>query len=541
MANANVIESAAKRFERYVEAQSRMDLWRGLLENAYRLTIPNREQFFVRDEIPGRSKSDEVFDTTGVMGVQVFANNMQTMLMPPFRQWAKLIPGEEIPEGQKATVERQLQEITNILFKFIDQSNFAQAINEALQDFSVGTGVLIVNEGTAQKPFEFLSIPISHVAFEAGERNQLENFWRRVEIPARQIRRLWPKAQLTTSLENAEQRSPNVKVVLIEGTIFYPENKEGSQYFYYVQEESAKTDIFSEFRAFSPWIGFRYSVAPGEIVGRGPVLTALPTIRVLNKMVEYILRSAKLRAFPIYMADNTSQINPYNMVLEPGSIISVNLSSGAGIQPLPVAGDPQFAALQINELQAMVRQILFADPLPPTPVPNQTATEVSIRTQTWVRQSAASFGRFTVEGADPLIKILLSILTKKGLIPEIKVDGKAVSIQYESPLLDIQSQQDVQRAQEWLQSLQVTYGQFAVLALEAARYPEWLAEKMGVDLKLVQSPTAIASSFQSLQADIRQQLQAQQQPQAQPPTGVPAAAPAEAPPIPPFLGGSPQS
>lgn len=535
MGNTKVIESSSKRFERYENARSRMDLWKGLLENAYRLTIPNREDFMVRNDTVGAGKGEDIFDTTGVMGVQVFANNIQTILMPPFKRWAKLIPGQEIPEDQKPAVEEQLQEITKILFKFIDQSNFAQTINESLQDLAVGTGVLLINEGDNQKPFDFLAVPISHVAFEAGAQNQLENFWRRTEIPAREIKRRWPKADVSSTLAYTIINSPQTRISLIEGTIFYPQNREGEQYYYYVQEEGTKKDIFFEFREFSPWMGFRFSVSPGEIVGRGPVLTALPTIRVVNRMVEYVLKSAKLRAFPIYQADSSSGVNAYNMVLEPGAIISVNMSAGKGIQALPVAGDPQFAALQINEERAMIRQILFADPLPPTPAPNQTATEISIRQQTWIRQSAAVFGRLTVELLDPIIKKCLKILTRKGLIQELKVDGKAVSIQYESPLLDIQSEEDVQRAQQWLQNLQITYGQFAVLALNAPAYPQWLAEKMGVDLKLVQKPEAISSAFQSLQQEIKQQLQPQQQ--QQPTTGVPAAAPAEAPVIPPFLGG----
>lgn len=536
MSKGKFVESPQKRFERYNNAQSRMDLWRGLLENAYRLTIPNREDFLVRDNIPGRVKADEIFDATGLLGVQAFANNMQTILMPPFRRWAKLIPGEEIPDNRKQEVEEQLQSINQILFRFIDQSNFAQVINESLQDLSVGTGVLIINEGTNQQPFDFLAVPISHVAFEAGAKNQLENFWRRLEVPARQIKRLWPNANLSSKMSLTVQNSPEVKVCLIEGTIFYPENEEGSQYYYYVQEEGSKTDIITEFRPFSPWIGFRFGVSPGEIVGRGPVLTALPSIRVLNKMVEYMIRAAKFRAYPAYMAHSTSVVNPYNMVVEPGSIIPVDSSMGTPIQPLAVGGDPQFAALEINELQAMVRQILFADPLPPNPVPNQTATEISIRQQNWIRQSGASFGRLTVELLDPLVKKCLEVLTRKGLIPSIKVDGKQVSIQYESPLLDIQSQEDVQRVQQWLQNLQITYGQFSVLALEAAKYPAWLAEKMSVDLKLVQSPATVASAFQALQADIKAQLTQQQQ-QAQAAPGVPAAEPAEAPGIPPFLGG----
>lgn len=531
MAKKQFTQSPIARHSRYEKAQARMLQWDSILEDAYRYSIPNMREFHT--VTIGERKVNDLFDSTGILGTQSFANNLQSILMPPFRRWAKLIPGEEVRENERQNVEKALQAINDTLFRFLDQSNFALSINESLQELAIGTGILIFNEGPREDPFKFTSIPISRVAFEEGADNQLENFWRRLEIPVRQIQRLWPQATLTPSLKRQLDSAPDTTVEIVEGTILYPENDEDSRYYYYISDSTTKTDLFSEFRDFTPWIGFRFSKAPGEIVGRGPVLTALPDMRTVNKMREYVLRSAKFQAFPAYLAASTSVLNPYNLVIEPGSIIPVEaqFSGSNPITPLPTSGNVQIAFTEIQALQSTIREILFADPLPPSQTPIQSATEVSIRQQNWIRKSGSSFGRLTVELLAPIIKTALIILRKKGLIGDVKVDGKRISIQYESPLLDLQSQEDVQRAQEWLQIMQSTYGQFAILAFNPAEFPSWAAEKMNVDLKLVKDPSQIGEDFNALQKRIEDQLQAQQQqaPQQQVPTPTPGVSPTVAP------------
>jgi hypothetical protein len=529
MPTTRKVQNPIERYRRFETARSRILLWESLLSDAYKYAIPNKRDF--ETVSPGNSKFNDIFDSTAVLGVNAFANNIQSILMPPFRRWAKLVPGSAIQENNKEAVQLQLQEINHIFFKYLDQSNFAQSINESLQDLAIGTGILLFNEGPRENPFQFTSIPMSRVAFEEGAHNELENFWRWTQVPLRQIKRLWPMAQLTPTLEKQLANSPDMTIEIIEGTILYPENSDNSKYFYYVMESHTKTDLYTEFREFSPWIGFRFSKAPGEIVGRGPVLTALPDIRTVNKMREFMLRSAKLQAFPVYLAASTSVINPFNLNIEPGAIIPIEpqFVGSNPISPLPTSGNVQIGLTEIQALQASIREILFANPLPPMSSPTQTATEISIRQQNWIRESGASFGRLTVELLEPIMKTGLTILRKKGLIQDIKIDGKEIALQYESPLLEIQSQEDVQRAQQWLQLMQSLYGQAAILAFKPEEFPYWAAEKMNVDLKLLPSSDVISNVLNELQERVKAQVEGPQAPQ------VPTPTPGELPTVSPFV------
>jgi hypothetical protein len=187
------------------------------------------------------------------------------------------------------------------------------------------------------------------------------------------------------------------------------------------------------------------------------------------------------------------------------------------VQKIDMGGNPQFAQLSIESLQAQVKDIMYADPLqPPGKGPDQTATEVSIRQQNWLRKNAASFGRLTNELLDPVIDKVLAILNNKGIIPPIVIDNKRITIKYQSPLIDLQDAADVQHLQQWTQTMQGMYGPYALLAQNPPKVVEWLAEKMKVDPNLIQNESQIIAGYNAMEARFMQQQQAQQQAQGQP-------------------------
>jgi hypothetical protein len=508
------VESSEERFKRYQAAKNRSDLWEEDLERAYKLALPVRDRF--DNPTPGDTRTNRIFDTTAVQGVQSFANNIQSIILPPGKRWTNFESGEDVPEDEKQSVDVQLQGINNKIFKYLRSSNFDLVANEALQDMAISTGVILFNEGTIEQPFEFSCAPMSSLAFEPGKNGVIENVWRKWRLTVDQIKKQWPDAVIPNEISNKNGKSP---IDLIEGSIHYPNNPIDQQWFYYVQVVSGQKDIISEFMEFSPWIAFRFRVAPGETLGFGPVLLALNAIQTLNKMAEFELKIAQFRAFPPYTAPNTATMNPYTMRLEPGSIIPIepNFVGQRPIDLLPVSGDANFGQLSVENLQQQINDILFAEPLGPPQGPNATATEVSIRQQNWLRKSTAAFGRMQVELVKPIMDRALRILRKKGLIDPIvinnkeilEVDGANLGIKFESPLSEVQKQEDFQRMETLIQAMQQLIApQAPIIALDMAQLPLWMAEKLNVDLELVKSAPAIQDRMGELfQANQQQQQQ----------------------------------
>ena len=100
---------------------------------------------------------------------------------------------------------------------------------------------------------------------------------------------------------------------------------------------SANRSLATGHSTCSPFISFRWLKGAGEIYGRSPVMTALPDIKTVNKVVELVLKNASISVTGIWQADDDGVLNPANIQLVPGSIIPKAVGS-AGLTPLQAPG-----------------------------------------------------------------------------------------------------------------------------------------------------------------------------------------------------------
>lgn len=499
---ATIPENSTKRFERYEAAKTKMLQWRNLLQQTYDYTLPGRVNF--NKELPGTIRSEHIFDDTAVQSLKMFANNIQSILMPPGRQWAIFKPGvfQDLlnKDEDKLQVQKDLESATRIFFNYLQSSNFDQVVNSALQDMAVSTGIILLNEGDSENPFIFNAVSIDEVAFEKNESTgTIENIWRCWKVPFRQIERLWPQATIPESLTQQLQNRPDEKIKVIEGTIYYEKEK---KWWYYVQLEDSKTDLYSDEREYNPWTAFRWNVRTGETVGYGPAMELLSTIRVLNTVSELELKAANLKAYPPYIGIDTKTWNVNFARIEPASIVKVGpeFMQNDPLRPIPTNGDPQFTQLLVEKLQNVIRESLFANPLPPLSSPRMTATEVATRQQDWIRSSGTAISRLMVELLEPLIKKCVMILKKLGLFPDIKLDGKHVDIKYDSPLILLQGEEDFERIERYVQFFAQMGGPEIALALtKLEELPTLVSDFLGVDKRIVPSPADVQAIEERLQ------------------------------------------
>jgi hypothetical protein len=526
------IPDSKKRLKRYQQAKNVMDLWRSTLEEAYKYCFPYREDLSMKEE--GQTTTSEVWDETALIAAQQFANNLQYIMMPPFQRWIQLEAGELIEnhgalsdEDRKA-INEKLQRDTAIIFQYLDQSNFHIALNETFQDLCIGTGFLQISEGSLAHPLKFNSISIGKVVVSESVNGRLEDFWRMWDIPLREIKIKWPDARLPAALERDLSKNQEIKVKLIEGCIYHPENKPENQFFYYVMLEERNVDIYIDWLESSPFVGYRYSKAPNETLGIGVAQYALPAIRMVNKMSELDISAFKFRAFPAYIDASGRSVNPNTARIEPGSLIVVSpdFSGKPPIMPLASGGDPRFAALAIQQKQQVIKEIMLAEPLGNiSQTPTKTATEISIRQQNYIQKNTAAAARLAVECIKPIIERCLHILRKKGLIRDINtsvgifqtsVKDKTVRINYKTPIGALQDNTDIKNLLNFVQVLSPIYGQAgAVMTLEKYKIPTWVAQKLGLDLELVVNESEFENNVK-VAAKAAQLLNQQQNPQQNP-------------------------
>ena len=131
------------------KAQSRKDQWRSIFEECYEFALPQRNLYsgFYEGRSPGQGKMDRVFDSTAINSTQRFANRLKSTLFPPYRNWCRLVAGDDIPAEQRRDVQVALDLYNERLFAVLRQTNFDLAMSEFLMDLAVGTAVMLVQPG----------------------------------------------------------------------------------------------------------------------------------------------------------------------------------------------------------------------------------------------------------------------------------------------------------------------------------------------------------------------------------------------------------
>ena len=207
----------------------------------------------------------------------------------------------------------------------------------------------------------------------------------------------------------------------------------------------------------SPFLCFRWLKAPGEAYGRSPVMKALPDIKTANKVVELVLRNASIAVTGIWMAEDDGVLNPANISLLPGSIIP-KAPGSSGLTPLATPGRFDVSQLVLDDLRTRIRHALLADRLGQINSPRMTATEVLERSTQMARILGATYGRLQTELLTPLVMRAVSILRRRGEIPDIRVDGRLVDLRYSAPVARQQARDEARNALMWLDSLRRQIG-----------------------------------------------------------------------------------
>ena len=503
--NLGSVDQLIKRFD---AAKSRKAPWISHLRECYEYTLPQREGFSMSNK--GQKKNTEIFDSTAVIGVQKFASRLQSTLVPPWRQWSKLTTGSEIDKTQEEEVQKQLDDNTQILFDHINHSNFATQAHEAFLDLSISTGAITIKESdkSGSSLLEFDAVPISELFLEEGPNSTIETVWREHSIPGRNIKRLWKGASLSQNLTTKLQEKPDEKVNLIEGTVYDPKE---DMYYMLVIEKKEKHLAYAEKYEVSPWIVFREMVVPGEVYGRGRIMSVLPDIKTVNKVAEFSLRNAALAIAGVYTAQDDGVINPYTMQVAPGMVIPVgsNDHTNPTLRPLDRAGDFNVSELVMADLKDRINKTLFSDPYGDTAQPVKSATEMSLRSQELLMDAGSAFSRLQGEFVEKVVKAAVHILKRNGKIADINVDGKEVTLRHTSPLSRAQDQEDLLAMQQFMQ-MGAGFGPEAfALGTKIEDTVAWIGKKLGIDQDLLRTE----QERTQMQEQAAQMMAAQQQPQ----------------------------
>lgn len=357
-----------------------------------------------------------LFDATAADAVDNLAASIYSLLTPPESLWVSLVPeSADSPDAVAAT---------NALRANLNDSNFYTTVHQCYMDLIIlGTACLFMAENPigAASAFSFTAIPMRDIAI-------LNNaVFHTATMPAREVMEKYPSWTPPADLRDTIKSDPETPLRLVQslvGTDFTAWLDVGGD----IENNIVSTGKFET----NPYIIFRWSVASGEIYGRGPVLRALPDIKTVNKVVELVLKNATIAVSGIWQADDDGVINLSNINLTPGAIIPKAVGS-SGLTPLASGADFDVSQIILQDLRERIRHALLADRLGLLSDKEMTATEIIARNAEMVRILGATYGRLLHEFIRPLVDRGLQILSRRGVIDKIVLHSDA-ELKYIAPI-----------------------------------------------------------------------------------------------------------
>ncbi|MEF2144156.1 MAG: portal protein, partial [Desulfovibrionaceae bacterium] len=363
-----------------------------------------------------------IFDSTPAHALELLASALGGLLTNPALPWfdirvrnRELADQRDVREFLKVARERMVR-----LFN-TERTGFQAYVHELYQDIVLlGTAVMFV-ESDPHAVVRFSTRPLGEIYVAESARGFVDTVFRRYELTARQMLQEWGEDCSERVRQLAAER-PEDRVEVIHAVFprtdrdpmgfvstdfpwasVYMETSDG-----HVLEESGFLEM--------PYMVPRWSKAAGETYGRGPGLTALSDVRVLNAMARTALMAAEKMSDPPLMVPDDGFLGPVHT--GPGGLSYYRAGSRDRIEPMPVAVDLHAAEEMMRQRRESIRRIFLSEQVAPEG-PAVTATEAVIRQSEKMRMLGPVLGRMQTEFLSPLIHRVFNILLRAGELPAL--------------------------------------------------------------------------------------------------------------------------
>lgn len=523
------IEDLCRKFDALVGDRG---VWEQHWEEIAERVLP-RQTGFLGDRTAGEKKTQRVFDSKPILALERFASIMDSMLTPRAQRWHNLTTSN--PELNRSFAVRDwLYRVNDILYsaRYSTKANFAgQNFERWISTGAFGTGI-IYTDFQVKVGLRYKCLNLQDVFMQENHQGMIDMVFRRFRWTARQAAQRWGENNLPEkirgALENPNRQSETFEFVQVIGPRedFEPGRLDArGKPWMSVTIAMCSRQQMGEIEGFNSWplSISRYVIAPDEVYGRSPAMTALPDIKMLNEMAKTDIRAAhKLIDPPILLHDDgvlgggATTINMRPGGLNPGG---VNRNGQAMIQPFQSG-----ARVDISDVKMEQRRTAIDDAFMVTLFqilvenPRMTATEALIRAQEKGMLLAPTMGRQQSESIGPLIERELDLLSFHRILPpmppEMVEAGGEYEITYDSPMSRMQRAEELVGVQRTMELL-APFAQINPDVLDIFDPDELAsltAEVSGVPTPVLRSKDAVAKLRQARaqQAQAEQEMMAAQ-------------------------------
>ena len=426
--------------------------------------VSPRKIDFVGVRTPGEKRMNQVYDPTGITANELLAAGLHGMATNPAMKWfslrlvaAKIFnqDGSTTDINQIPPIQRWLAHVEEVMWQRVYQpgTNFTTALHETYLDLGAfGTAIMFVGQRD-DGGLLFESRPLSECVIDENVDGKVDTVFRKTTYTVRQLIQMerqegWKVSDKVRDLFRDQKYDETIVVI----HAVYPrsdrdpkkKNRENmpfaSCYFEHDTGHLLSESGFPEF----PYLVARWSKYAGEKYGRGPGMTALPDIRMLQAMSLTYIKTVQKNADPPIALSSDGLLGQVRTI--PGGVTYFRGNPSEGMMQFPtsVQGLGHMAEF-MEQVRNRIRNCFFVDVLQMVGDAEMTATEVMQRTAERMRLLGPLVGRLESELLGPMVDRIFGILMRMKLLPEPpkEIQGQEFTVEYVSPVATAQKQQAI--------------------------------------------------------------------------------------------------
>ena len=359
--------------KKYDDAMSEKTVWDSLYQAVFRMTMPNRDSFYMDENIPNNWENTRLLTNVGAEAADIFAARYQRIVCTDEQTSVTL----KAPVYFQDTEEQR--EIDANISKAINMCIVPNLGNylESAYDLVAGTSVRYRTFDLINRRFYSIPVPIKDVALTKSFTGQTDGYYRKLKMKRCEIPSVFPETKnrkiggVPTTDKNADE-----ELELKEATIF---NYDDEMWHYYVicgqellvDNSSKVCDFASSF----------WTRKPGSVYGIGVGVKALPELNQLNALRYYSTFGLMFRAAPIWLANENHMLDYDRLSMKPMEIIPVQNTGrdNPTLTPLTVGDDPNVAQWNQTQMEMNIKSVMLSDTIPNQTNKQMTATEIAER------------------------------------------------------------------------------------------------------------------------------------------------------------------
>jgi len=466
-----------------------------------------------KQQSEGQRRDDDIVNDTAIQANDKLAAGLFGFLCPPKEQWFLFSTTDPAMEKENEEVNLYFSDVSRIILEKLYASNFTLQMNESFLDLGAfGTCCIFVEKGK-KKFLRFDSIPVQSFVMAEDSDGEVDTVYHKLSLTPRQMVQKFGFENLSeeTKKKITKNKDCDKKIEIIHAVQPRTDITKGRitsdnlpVMSTYVEVDSKHIIEEGGYHEMA-YIAGRFTKANDEVYGRGPGMTCLPRVRMVNRMGYTVLRSAEKMADPPILFPDEGVV----------SDISMNAGDAIFIRSSYYENKPQTFDLKANipitlemmdrEEQA-IKEAFYSDLFERLQDRrNMTATEVSERVAEKLLLFIPMMARVQSEIITPILDRVYAICDREGALPdppEALAENPNYEIKYVGKMALALKSLDVAAIQEVLMLLQP----FAEIKPEIMDNINWQRMARGIAVR-----KGVPSEFLMTQEEMKAIEQAKQQ------------------------------